>query len=152
MNLKKDDIFPTILVAEDEEDHARLIMKALSQAGLINEVIHVENGLDAIDFLKKQGRFAGDTSTLPGLILLDLKMPMKNGFEVLSEIKSDPNLKVIPVVMLTTSSTGEDIEKAMNLGANDYIVKPVKFNDFTHKVSRIGYYWGIISDAKKHFN
>jgi len=77
---------------------------------------------------------------------------MKNGFEVLAEIKADETLKKIPVVMFTTTSTSEDIDKAMSLGANDYIVKPVKFSDFTEKVSKLGYYWGIISDAKKIFS
>jgi two-component system, response regulator len=151
MTIDKNEVFPPILIAEDEEDHARLIKRALKQAGLINEIFHVENGQEALDFLKYKGQFSSSTHSQPGLILLDLKMPMKNGFEVLEEIKSDPVLKVIPVVMLTTSSTGEDIEKAMAEGANDYIVKPVKFDDFTHKVSRIGYYWGIISDSNKYF-
>ena len=72
---------------------------------------------------------------------------MKDGFEVLQDIKGNPELKKIPVVMLTTTSTSEDIKKALSIGANDYIVKPIHFNDFIEKVSKLGYYWGFISDA-----
>ncbi len=78
-------------------------------------------------------------------------MPMKNGFEVLEEIRANKNLGKIPVVMLTTTSTSEDIKKAISLGANDYIVKPVNFKDFTDKVSKLGYYWGLVSDVKRIF-
>lgn len=138
----------TILVVEDEEDHARLIIKSLEETGnVLNKIIHIENGQLAIDYLKKINAYETNTDELPGLILLDVKMPMKNGFEVLEEIKTDETLKKIPVVMLTTTSTSEDIEKALKLGANDYIVKPIKFNDFTNKVSKLGYYWGMISDV-----
>jgi CheY-like chemotaxis protein len=146
----RSEIFLPILVVEDEEDHARLIIKSLTENGsLVNQIIHVENGQEAIDFLNRTGKYSGEKSPLPGLILLDVKMPMKNGFEVLKEIKSNETLASIPVVMLTTSSTAEDIEMAMKLGANDYIVKPVRFDDFTHKVSKVGYYWGFISDAQR---
>ncbi len=153
MDIEKQNIFMPILIVEDDEDHYRLIKKALSQAGLMmNELYHAENGQIAIDFLKKEGEFTGNSHFTPTLILLDVKMPMKNGFEVLEEIKADENLKNIPVIMLTTTSNSEDIEKAMSLGANDYIVKPVKFKDFTSKISKLGYYWGLISDIKKVFN
>jgi two-component system, response regulator len=149
--MTRNEIFPPILVVEDEEDHARLIKKALTSEGpIVNEIHHVENGQEAIDYLKRQGKYINLESYLPALILLDVKMPMKNGFEVLEEIKSHEILRLIPVVMLTTSSTTEDIEKALELGANDYIVKPVKFSDFHNKVSKIGYYWGLISDIYKY--
>ena len=147
------DIFAPILIVEDEEDHSRLIKKALKEAGnIMNELYHVENGQEAIEFLRKEGKYADSKHLLPALILLDVKMPMKNGFEVLEIIKSDDVLKRIPVVMLTTTSTSEDIEHALALGANDYIVKPVKFSDFTNKVSKLGYYWGLVSDVKKIFS
>ena len=139
-----------ILIVEDEEDHARLITRSLIASGNItNELIHLKNGEEAMNYLKKEKEFKGDKNVLPALILLDVKMPMKNGFEVLSELKTDPIFKKIPVVMLTTTSTSEDIDKAMSLGANDYIVKPVKFNDFTSKVQSLGYYWGTVSDSGK---
>ena len=150
---EKQKIFMPILIVEDEEDHYRLIKKSLNEAGLMmNELYRVENGQYAIDFLKKEGKFADSTHALPTLILLDIKLPMKNGFEVLEEVKADENLKNIPVIMLTTTSNSEDIERAMSLGANDYIVKPVKFKDFISKISRLGYYWGLVSDIKKVFN
>ena len=146
-------IFLPILIVEDEEDHSRLIKKALNETGqIMNEIYLVENGQDAIDFLKKEGEFSDSRHTLPALILLDVKMPMKNGFEVLEEIRANENLKNIPVVMLTTTSASEDIERALSLGANDYIVKPLKFCDFTNKVSKLGYYWGFVSDVKKIFS
>jgi len=149
--LKK--IIAPILIVEDEEDHARLIIRAFVENGkMSNEIVHIDNGLDAINYLMRKSEYEQNKHHLPELILLDVKMPMKNGFEVLAEIKADETLKKIPVVMFTTTSTSEDIDKAMSLGANDYIVKPVKFSDFTEKVSKLGYYWGIISDAKKIFS
>ncbi|PLX25484.1 MAG: hypothetical protein C0599_00510 [Salinivirgaceae bacterium] len=142
-------IFAPILVVEDEEDHARLIIKGLKSRNLMNKVVHVENGQLAMDFLLKQGKFANDEHILPMLVLLDIKLPIKNGFEVLQEVKSNEKLKKTPIVMLTTTATTEDIEKALLLGANDYIVKPIKFDEFTEKVSNLGYYWGMVSDVKE---
>lgn len=144
-------IYPApILIVEDEEDHARLITRSLIDSGNItNKLIHMKNGEDAMNYLKKEEEYKDDDNLLPALILLDVKMPMKNGFEVLKELKKDSNLRKIPVVMLTTTSTSEDINKAMSLGANDYIVKPVKFSDFTSKVQNLGYYWSHISDTGK---
>ena len=148
--MKTENIFAPILMVEDEEDHARLITKALKKTGkLLNEICHVDNGQKALDFLKKEGDFKDNTDPLPILILLDIKMPMKNGFEVLKEVRADKRLKNIPIVMLTTTSTSEDINKALALGANDYIVKPVNFTNFSKKVSNLGYYWGLVSDLKK---
>ncbi len=153
MYTENQQLFAPVLVVEDEEDHSRLIIKALNQAGqIMNSIILVENGQDAIDFLRKEGAYKDSDHLMPFLILLDVKMPMKSGFEVLEEIRGDENLKNIPVVMLTTSARSEDIEKAISLGANDYIVKPVKFEDFTDKVNKLDYYWGLISDVKKIFN
>lgn len=144
-----ENVFAPILVAEDEEDHSRLILKALKgSTSILNDIHLVENGQEALDFLRKEGAYKNNTTPLPALVLLDVKMPMKNGFEVLVEIRNDDKLKRLPIVMLTTTSTSEDIEKAMELGANDYIVKPIKFNDFSEKVSKLGYYWGLVSDLK----
>jgi CheY-like chemotaxis protein len=144
--------FAPILVVEDEEDHVRLIKKSLRDAGhLLNKIYIAENGQMALDFLNKVGDFKDSTHQMPILILLDVKMPLKNGFEVLQELKKNKKLEHIPVVMLTTTSTSEDISKAMDLGANDYIVKPVNFNDFTEKVAKLGHYWGLVSDVKRLF-
>lgn len=148
--MKNKNIYAPILLVEDEEDHIRLIKKSLRDAGhLINKIYTAENGQVALDFLKKVGDFKDSTHQTPILILLDIKMPIKNGFETLKELKADKNLEHIPVVVLTTTSTSEDINKAMDLGANDYIVKPINFNDFTEKVARLGHYWGLVSDVKR---
>jgi two-component system, response regulator len=142
--------FAPILVVEDEEDHIRLIKKSLRDVGhVLNKIYTTKNGQEALDFLNKVGDFKDSTHQTPILILLDVKMPLKNGFEVLHEIKKNKNLKHIPVVMLTTTSTSEDIKSAMDLGANDYIVKPVNFKNFTEKVAKLGHYWGLVSDAKR---
>lgn len=142
-----------ILVVEDEEDHSRLIKKTLEAIGqLRNDIVLIENGQEALDYLRKKGRYAGSDHSMPILILLDIKLPLKNGFEVLEELKADKELKNIPVVVLTTASSKEDIERALSMGANDYISKPVKFDDFRNKVNSLGYYWGIVSDSHKLFN
>jgi len=139
-----------ILIVEDEPDHSRLIKKSLVALGhVLNDLFLCENGQDALDYLHKVGKYKNLKRPLPSLILLDIKMPFKNGFEVLKEVKEDDKLNKIPVVILTTTSTDEDIEHAMNLGANDYIVKPINFGVFTEKVSKLGLYWGLISDVKK---
>jgi CheY-like chemotaxis protein len=139
-----------ILVVEDEEDHSRLIIKTLQSLGqLKNKITLAENGQEALDYLLKEGKYVDAKHENPMLILLDIKMPLKNGFEVLEIIKKNKKLKLIPIVMLSTASNSEDIEKALELGANDYITKPVKFEDFRLKVNSLGYYWGIISDSKR---
>jgi two-component system response regulator len=146
-------MYAPVLIVEDEEDHARLIIKALKGSGkLINEIIHINNGEDAMNYFQKTGKYVDNIQQIPALILLDIKMPMKNGFEVLAELKADEKLREIPVVVLTTTSTSEDIAKALQIGANDFIVKPIKFNDFLDKVGKIGYYWGMVSDTKLLFS
>jgi len=137
-----------ILLVEDEQDHAELIIKGLQQDGhLINEIKWVENGQEAIDYITQSGKYNKENAPRPGLVLLDIKLPRKDGFQVLQEIKSDEDLKTIPVVMLTTTSISDDIEKALKLGANDYIVKPVRFHDFFEKVKGLGHYWALVSDS-----
>ncbi len=144
--------FETILLVEDEEDHARLIMKTLQKkVKLLNPIHWVKNGEDALAYITKTGAYHEKNAPTPGLILLDLKLPLKDGFDVLHTIKSDSRYKVIPVVMLTTSSQTDDIQKALALGANDYIVKPVQFHDFVDKIGSLGHYWICTSDAKSGY-
>lgn len=136
-----------ILLAEDEEDHARLIQRALCEGGrLSSKIIWVNNGEEAINFVKKKGKYCESTPS-PNLIILDVKMPMKNGFEVLKELKTDAKYRTIPIVMLTTTSNVDDIKLALELGANDYIIKPIRFADFINKVKNIGNYWAAVSDS-----
>ncbi len=138
-----------LLLVEDEEDHARLVKKALTMNGhYFKNFVWLKDGQEIIDYLKKSILFPGGHLPRPSLILLDIKLPFKSGFEVLHEIKTDEKLRPIPVVMLTTTSNTEDIKKAMQLGANDYVVKPVVFDDFLDKVRQLGKYWTNTSDCK----
>lgn len=138
-----------ILLAEDEADHARLVRKSLTEHGrLLNEIYWVKNGLEAMEYITHSGSYNEENAPRPGLILLDLKMPLKDGFQVLAELKSDTRFKTIPVVVLTTSINTGDAKKALDLGANDFIVKPVKFSDFVQKVGQLGNYWGFVSDSR----
>ena len=139
----------SLLIVEDEQDHANLIINVLQKEGKIaNDILWVKNGQEAIDyFLKCKEHNSNNISPFPALVLLDVKMPLLNGFEVLEWIKSNENYKHIPVIMLTTSGNSEDAQKALKLGANDYIVKPVIWSDFESKVRGIGNYWAMISNA-----
>lgn len=135
-----------ILFVEDSADDAALTIRALKKGGVTNKLLHVINGAEALDFLYCRGAFASRSAKeFPKLILLDLKMPKISGVQVLEKIKSDPNLKSIPVVMLTSSNEGPDIEKCFALGANSYIVKPVDSDNFFATVKEIGLYWMLLS-------
>ncbi len=132
----------TILMADDDDDDRRLTQEALEEGRLINEVRFVENGEELMDYLRKQGRFAPPfEAPRPGLILLDLNMPRKDGRTVLKEIKGDPDLRQIPVVVLTTSKADEDIFKSYDLGVNSYIVKPVTFEALVDILQTLEKYW-----------
>ena len=123
-----------ILVADDDEEDRQLIKDALKESRLLNEIIFANDGEDLMQKLKTMNR-------LPGLILLDLNMPRKDGREALKEIKSDPRLKRIPVVVLTTSKAEEDVYRTYNLGVNSFITKPVTFNSLVDLMSDLGKYW-----------
>ncbi|MBN2657968.1 MAG: response regulator [Spirochaetales bacterium] len=141
-----------ILLVEDEEDHARLILRSLSKGPEdANRIRHLKNGREALDYLLETGNFALGLEDLPLFILLDINMPLVNGFEVLETIKKNDRLKSIPVIMLTTTSRREDAMKALSLGANDFMIKPVSFSDFTEKIRQLEYYWGSVSDVKEIF-
>ncbi|MCP4152747.1 MAG: response regulator [bacterium] len=138
-----------LLLVEDEQDHAFLIQEALKGNGhLVNEIKWVKNGREALDYINREGQYNKTNAPPPGLILLDVKMPELDGFEVLSVLKSHAEHKLIPVVMLTTTANSEDVKRAMSLGCNDYIVKPVSWEDFEQKVRKLGQYWAMISNAR----
>jgi CheY-like chemotaxis protein len=140
----------TILLVEDSPDDAELALRALRKHNLLNSVTHLEDGVEALDFMYGRGRFQGrDLSEQPKLILLDLKLPRLNGLEVLATVKADQSLRHIPIVMLTSSREDPDIKQAYKLGANSYIVKPVDFEQFLTAVSDIGYYWMLINQPAK---
>jgi two-component system response regulator len=135
-----------ILFAEDTLDDANLTIRALKKSGFTNRLHHVKDGAEAIDFLYCKGIYAMRNITeKPKLILLDLKMPKISGLQVLEKIKSDPDFKSIPVVILTSSKENPDIEKCYALGANSYIVKPVDSDNFFNAIKNIGLYWMILS-------
>jgi CheY-like chemotaxis protein len=132
----------TILMADDDADDRRLTQEALEEGRLINEVKFVDDGEQLMDYLRRQGRFAPPVDApRPGLILLDLNMPRKDGRTVLKEIKSDPDLRQIPVVVLTTSKADEDVYKSYDLGVNSYIVKPVTFEALVDILQTLEKYW-----------
>jgi CheY-like chemotaxis protein len=136
----------TILLVEDNEDHALLIEKALRGNGVVNDLRSVATGEQALDYLLRRGSFAApQASPRPGLILLDLKLPGIDGIEVLKAIKDDPDLKLIPVVMLTTSAAESDVAASYNGGANSYIQKPVDFGRFVETVKQLRMYWLLVN-------
>lgn len=132
----------TILMADDDEDDCMLAREALAESRLAHELHIVEDGEELMDYLYRRGQYAEQSSSpRPALILLDLNMPKKDGREALREIKTDPNLRQIPVVVLTTSKLEEDIYRTYDLGANSFITKPVMFASLIEVMKTIGKYW-----------
>ena len=135
-----------ILLVEDNIDDAELTIHTLRKKNLTNQLIHLEDGEQAIDFLFGTGEFNGrDINIKPRLILLDLKMPKVDGMQVLEKVKSNTATKEIPVVILTSSKEDPDLKRCYQLGANSYIVKPVDFQSFTDAVSELGMYWMLMN-------
>jgi CheY-like chemotaxis protein len=139
MNFDKDRRPITILLVEDNPGDVRLVQEIFKEGRLNNHLEVVRDGVQAMQYLKRRGAYA--VAVRPGLILLDLNLPKKNGIEVLMEIKSDPNLRKIPVVVLTASKAEEDILKAYNSHANCYLTKPIDLNDFLEVVQAIKSFW-----------
>jgi len=132
----------TILIAEDDENDRLLINRAFTKSGMIDPVQFVENGQCAIDYLTGKGPFSDRSKyPLPAVVLLDLKMPLKNGFEVLQWIRSETKFKKTIVVLFTSSNQPSDIEKAYELGANSYLVKPLNFDEVFQLAKQIREYW-----------
>ncbi len=131
-----------ILMADDDDDDFLLTQKALQQSKLLNTLCRVKDGEELLDYLRQQGDFKDNQPCArPGVILLDLNMPRKDGREALKEIKSDPKLKDIPVVIFTTSKAEEDIFKSYQLGVNSFITKPVTFEGLIQVMQTLGKYW-----------
>jgi CheY-like chemotaxis protein len=136
-----------ILLVEDSPRDAELVLDALDANQLANEVVHVRDGADALEYLYRRGPFAGRSDGQPALILLDLKLPKVDGLEVLRQIKSDAALKMIPVVMMTSSREEQDLLTSYQLGVNAYVVKPMKFQDFIEAVKQVGGFWAVINEV-----
>ena len=136
---KKDTI--VILMADDDDDDFMLTQKALKESKLLNTLVRVRDGEELLDYLQGKGEYAGHEVERPGVILLDLNMPRKDGREALKEIKSNPDLNDIPVVVFTTSKAEEDIYRSYKLGVNSFITKPVTFDNLIAVVTSLGKYW-----------
>jgi CheY-like chemotaxis protein len=135
-----------ILFAEDSIDDAVLTIRALEKSGFTNKLHHVRDGAEALDFIYCKGMYdKRNFGEKPKLILVDLKMPKVSGIQVLGRLKSDPDFKSIPVVILTSSQEDPDIAKCYSLGANSYIVKPLDGNKFFNSIKEIGLYWMILN-------
>lgn len=131
-----------ILMADDDADDRMLTKDALEESRVLNELRFVEDGEELMEYLTRKGKYANpDDSPRPGLILLDLNMPKKDGREALKEIKSDPNLRRIPVVIMTTSKAEEDIFRSYDFGASSFITKPVTFDRLVELMRTLGEYW-----------
>jgi CheY-like chemotaxis protein len=133
-----------ILLAEDDPKDAQLTTRALSESRAPGEVIVARDGAEALQWLRQPAR--ADLASRPCVVLLDLKMPKLDGLEVLRQIKSDPALRVIPVVMLTSSRQERDVAESYCLGANAYVVKPVSFSEFRHALKEVGSFWAVINE------
>ena len=132
----------TILLADDDAEDRQLVRDALLESRLHNELVTVNDGEELLDYLRRRGEYrSAERAPRPGLILLDLAMPRMDGREALAEIKNDPDLRKIPVVVMTTSSAEEDICRSYDLGASSYITKPVRFDELVRVMQAIGRYW-----------
>ena len=138
----KDDKTPIILIAEDDEDDRMFTKEAFDESFVNHEIRFVNDGVELLDYLKRRNKYTDPaTSPRPSIILLDLNMPKMDGREALREIKSDPKLRTIPVIILTTSKAEQDIVKTYDLGVNCFITKPVSFTAFLEVTRTLGHYW-----------
>ncbi|HXJ34601.1 MAG TPA: response regulator [Candidatus Eisenbacteria bacterium] len=134
-----------ILMVEDDPNDVELTMTALAEYNLANEVVVTGDGAEALDYLYCRGSFAGRTTDNPAVLLLDLKLPKVDGLEVLRQIKADEKLRVIPVVVLTSSREERDLVESYRLGVNAYVVKPVDFHEFVNAIKELGVFWAVIN-------
>jgi two-component system response regulator len=131
-----------ILLVEDNTDDVLLTLRALQRANILNDVVVARDGHEAFDYLSAKGQFAGrDASDFPVVVLLDLKMPRMSGLEFLRRIRTMNDLRLLPVVILTSSKEEQDVSESYNLGANSYIQKPVDFDQFVQAIRTLGFYW-----------
>lgn len=139
-----------ILLVEDNPRDAELTIRAFKKKHLANKLFHVEDGVDALDFLFARGKYADrNPDSSPKVILLDLKLPRINGLEVLQAIKADERTRAIPVVIVTSSAEDPDVSTAYQLGANSYVIKPVEFDSFMEAMSKLGVYWLMVNHSSK---
>ncbi len=135
-----------ILMVEDDPNDVELTLTALAEYNLANEVVVARDGEEALDYLYCRGNFTMRTSDNPAVLLLDLKLPKVNGLEVLQQIKADEKLRMIPVVVLTSSHEERDMVASYKLGVNAYVVKPVDFHEFVNAIKELGIFWAVINE------
>lgn len=135
-----------ILLVEDSAQDVELTLAALGEHNLANEVVVLRDGAEALDYLLRREAYAHRPAGLPVVVLLDLKMPKVDGLEVLREMKSRPDLKQIPVVMMTSSREEQDLIKSYSLGVNAYVVKPVDFQQFVESIKQLGFFWAVVNE------
>lgn len=133
-----------ILIAEDDEGHAILIQKNLKRAGIVNQMIHFKDGQEILDFLFKTGNGTHRQSGIPYLLLLDIRMPKVDGVEVLRQVKQDPELRKLPVTMITTTDDPREVEKCHRLGCSNYLTKPVDYESFIEVTRKLGLFLSVI--------
>ena len=137
--------FGRILMVEDDPRDVELTLTALEDYKLANEVVVCRDGQEALDYLYSRGKFSDRVNENPAVMLLDLKLPKVDGLEVLQQVKSDERLRMIPVVMLTSSHEEKDMMQSYKLGVNAYVVKPVDFHEFVNAVKELGVFWAVIN-------
>jgi CheY-like chemotaxis protein len=137
----------TILFAEDNPRDVELTLEALGDHNLANNVIVTRDGVETMDYLRREGKYKQRKPGNPAVLLLDIKMPRMDGIEVLRAIRNDSELKMLPVVMLTSSREEQDLIKSYELGVNAYVVKPVDFKDFIEAVKQVGIFWAVINEV-----
>jgi CheY-like chemotaxis protein len=135
-----------ILLVEDDPKDVELTLTALEEYKLANEVVVAHDGAEALDYLYRRGNFATRSTDNPAVLLLDLKLPKVDGLEVLQQIKADAKLKLIPVVVLTSSHEEKDMVTSYKLGVNAYVVKPVDFHEFVNAVKELGIFWALVNE------
>jgi len=135
-----------ILLVEDDRKDVELTLTGLAEYNLANEVVVTRDGEEALDYLHRRGNHQTRANSNPAVMLLDLKLPQVNGFEVLEQVRADEKLKMIPVVILTSSHEERDLVKGYKLGVNAYVVKPVDFHQFVNAIKEVGVFWALINE------
>lgn len=135
----------TILLVEDSSADAEMAVDALREAKLANPIVHVEDGVECMDFLYSRGRFEGRSPIHPAVVLLDIKMPRMDGLEVLTQMRQNPDFRRIPVVILSSSREESDLARSWDLGVNAYVLKPVDVQQFFTAVQTLGHFWAVLN-------
>ena len=135
-----------VLLVDDSANDRELTRSALEESGIANDIVEAHDGVEALDFLFRRGRFTGRSTPDPSVVLLDLKMPRLDGHDVLKQIRSDAKLRHLPVVILTSSKEEQDLCRSYAQGTNAYVVKPVRFEDFLPAVRQLGMFWAVFNE------